>query len=57
METHEPETGLGVVKLIVEDGEPEVLEPFVQDIDLGEQQPETGSECTWEQKEEELAKR
>jgi hypothetical protein len=29
MGIHEPETGLGVVKLIVRDGEVEILEPFV----------------------------
>jgi hypothetical protein len=48
MEIHEPETGLDVVKLIVGDRELEILEPFVQDINLGRQQPGTDGVCSWE---------
>jgi hypothetical protein len=47
MEIHESETGLGVVKLIVGERELEILELFLQDINLGRQQSGTDGECSW----------
>ena|SRR2546421_7529654 len=34
--------------MIAGDGELEILEPFVQDINRGRQQPGTDGECSWE---------